>query len=307
MFPSSVSTSDRPGRGIAFMMLAVLVLASMDALIKYLAAYYPVPQIVFFRAIVATLVVVLVFVPRHGWVVLRAVNPMGHAWRWMTGFIALMCFFYSFALLPLADAYTLGFAAPLIMTALSVPLLGEKVGWRRWTAIALGFAGVLVVMQPGAGMFGWAALLPVVAAGFYALALIAIRKLSATETNAAIVFYFGLASAVAAGAIDTIVPGLWVAPDLTGLALLCAVGLLGALGQLAITEAFRAAPVSVLGPFDYSGLLFAVLYGWLFWNEIPGWALLYGAPLIVASGLYILYRETRLALKSRSAPLTPPD
>ena len=159
----------------------------------------------------------------------------------------------------------------------------------------MGFGGVIVALQPGAGVLGWVALLPVIAAGFYALALIAIRKLSATETNAAIVFYFGLFSAIVAGLATALVPGFWVAPDFAGVLLLCAVGLLGAAGQLAITQAFRLAPVSLLGPFDYSGLLFAILFGWLFWRETPSSALIYGAPLIVASGLYILYRETRLA------------
>lgn len=289
-------------RGIANIVLAVGLFAAMDALVKHLAVSYPVLQLVFFRSLFAFLPLTLLIAHSGGLSALATTRPLGHVLRSMTGLVSMLLFFLAFALLPLAEAIALSFAGPLFLTVLSIPLLGEQVGLRRWAAVIVGFLGVLIIVRPGAGVFGPEALIPVGAALAYAFAMIFVRKLSRSETNAAIVFYFTLSCTILS-ALG--LPFVWVTPTLADLPALIGIGLLGGAAQLFMTQAFRLAAAAVVAPFEYLAILFGIGFGYAFWGEIPDrWTLL-GAAVVVASGLYILRREARRRAERALSPADP--
>jgi drug/metabolite transporter (DMT)-like permease len=225
----------------------------------------------------------------------------GHVVRSVVGVGALLMFFYAFANMKPADVVAIGFAAPLIITALSVPLLGEQVGWRRWTAVAVGFAGVVLVVDPGAGVLDPAAVVALAATLCYALTVIVIRKLSETESSTAIVFYFSVIATLVCGAM---MPFLWVTPSLPHLALLALIGLLGGSAQYVMVEAFRRAPVSLLAPFDYTAIFWSLGFGYFIFGETASAEMLAGVAVIAGSGLYILRRE---AVRARTRATPPPS
>jgi drug/metabolite transporter (DMT)-like permease len=162
----------------------------------------------------------------------------------------------------------------------------------------VGFVGVLIMVKPGSGVFGLLALIAIGATFCYALVLIFVRKLSRTETNAAIVFYYSLTSVVATGLL---LPFFWVTPTFPDLLLLIAIGLIGGCAQLTMTAAFRAASVSIVAPFEYTAMFWAVIYGYLLWGDLPGWNIWVGAAVLVASGIYIVHRETNLGVRRAKA------
>jgi len=281
------------GRGIAFMLLSVALFSTMDGMIKWLGADYPTLQIVFFRSLFA-FVPLGFFLARSGSLAaLKTHSLLGHLLRAMVGLSAMSIFFYAYSQMPLANVVAIGFAAPLFVTALSVPLLGERVGPRRWSAVAVGFLGVLVMVRPDRDVFEGVAWLALAGTVFYALAMIFVRRLSRTETSMAIVFYFTLACTLVSGAA---LPFVWTTPDTLGWALLIAVGLLGGLAQLTMTTAFRLAEASVVAPFDYSAMVWTAMIGYLFWQEVPGPHIWLGVAIVGGSGLYIVQREARLGL-----------
>jgi drug/metabolite transporter (DMT)-like permease len=297
------ASAGRAVRGIYFMLLSVFLFSLMDALIKWVSATHPVGQIIFFRNVFAF--VPVFFVLRQaggGLAVLRTRHFGGHLMRGAMGILSMVCIFGAFSLMPLGEAVALSLSAPLFVTVLSVPLLGERVGIRRWSAAIVGFAGILVMTRPGTGVFHPVALLAVGGALFYALAVISIRRLSTADPPATIVFYF-TAFAAAAGAVS--LPFQWVTPDAVGLALLVSIGLLGGIAQLALTQAFRLAPVALVAPFDYGALVFAVLFGYAVWGDVPDGYIVVGAAIVVASGLYILHREIALGRVSRTGAEEP--
>ncbi|MEX2631408.1 MAG: DMT family transporter [Tistlia sp.] len=290
--PDGTTDSDRTVEGIALLVLSVGLFAVMDAAVKWLGATYSTFQIVFFRSLFAFLplgvMIWRVGGLRHS---LRVRDPLGQALRCLFGLGAMLLFFYCYAQMRLADAIAIGFAAPIFVTALSVPLLGEPVGWRRWVACLFGFAGVLVMLKPGAGTFQPVALLALLATLFYALALLWVRKLSKTESTVSIIIYFTITTTLISGLA---LPFVWITPDLPDLALLIAVGIVGGLAQIAMTQAFRLAEASILMPFDYTAMIWAASLGWLIWGEVPGVNIWTGFALVLASGLYILHREAQL-------------
>jgi drug/metabolite transporter (DMT)-like permease len=292
--PTPIPAAPPPGtvlHGIGCLLGAVLLFAVMDTLIKGLSPDFGTFQIIFFRSLFALVPIGFAVMRAGGPAVLRTRRPAGHVLRSLVGLGAMISFFAALRYMPLADVYAISFAAPLFLTALSVPVLGEAVGWRRWTAVLVGFAGVLVVIGPTSGVFSPVALLALAGAFFYALAMLLVRRLSRTEGNATIVLYFTL-TCVAAGGIGMIPD--WVTPERPGqVAMLIGVGIVGGMAQLLLTNAFRLAPAAVIAPLEYTALFWGLLFGWMFFGELPTEALLLGGPLIVASGLYILHRETR--------------
>ena len=281
-----------PARAIVCMTAAVALFTIMDGFIKWLGnAGYPTMQLVFFRSLFAflPLSVVLFRGPWRQQLVTR--RPWTHLVRCLAGLCAMAGFFYSYSVMPLADAIAIGFAAPIFITALSVPLLGEKVGIRRWTACLVGFVGVLIIVQPGPGLLQSGALVALGATVCYAMAAILVRRLSRSDSNVAIVFYFTLCTTlVSAGFL----PWQWVRPDWTDLGLLIMLGLLGGTAQLFMTEAFRHGEVGLIMPFEYTAMIWSVGIGYFVWQEIPGLPVWLGSALVIASGLYIVYRETYL-------------
>ncbi len=280
---------DRIGLGIALMVLSVACFTGMDAVIKHVAqGGYSTPQILFFRNVCA-FVPIAVLVYRQGGVSsLGTGKPMGHLIRSLIGLTAMGSFFYGFQKLPLSEAISISFAAPLFMTALSVPMLGEKVGMRRWIAVLVGFVGVLIMVRPSASMEP-ASLVMLFGTVFFALAMICVRKLSATETSSSIVFYFTVTGALLSGVL---MPWFWTTPTFEDLMWLVSIGLIGGVAQIIVTSAIRVAPIAILAPFEYTALLWATGFDIVIWSIFPSLYTMLGAGILVATGLYILHRET---------------
>jgi len=289
--PALPASEPTIGRGIASMLLAVMVFSTMDALIKWLAPRYPVMEIVFFRSVFG-LVPLLPSLLREGSAPFRTRRPLGQAGRALIGLGATVCFFYAYRFLPLADVFGIAFAAPLFVTALSVPLLGERVGIRRWSAVIVGFLGVLIMVRPDAGVADAASLITLLGTLCYAISLVFLRNLGKTETTVSIVFYVTCTTTLASALT---MPFVWITPSAIDLPLLMLVGIMGGVGQLAITRAFRLAPAAVIAPFDYTALPYAAALGYFIWGDVPEPIFLLGAVIVIGSGLYILHRETRLA------------
>ena len=294
----SHDANNRIGLGIALMLLGTGIFVSMDALVKHLTLEgYPTIQILFFRSCFAFIPVSLFIARSGGIATLRTQRPMGHLMRGVIGLSAMGVIFWAFHSLPISDVVAIMFAAPIFMTVLSIPLLGEKVGPRRWIAVVVGFVGVLVIVRPDAGL-DVTQLIVVAGTVLYALALISIRRLSDTEPSATIVFYFTLAGTVL---MASLLPFGWVTPGtLTDWGLLISVGLIGGTAQLFMTYAIRFAPISVLAPFEYSSMLWAAGFDIVIFSLYPSSATLWGAGIIAATGLYIVHRETQLGTRRKS-------
>jgi drug/metabolite transporter (DMT)-like permease len=277
--------------GIGLGALAFGLFSVMDALIKWLSATYPVPQLVVFNALFALIPVALMAMSRGGLSQLRTRRLGLHLLRGTLGTLGGLLAFYAFSRLPLADAYAIIFATPLLITALSVPILGEAVGWRRWCAVLVGFAGVLVMLRPGIAPVGPGSLAALGAACASACAILLVRKLSMTETTASIAFYSNLTAVTLMAA--TFSPS-FVAPSLHDLLLMALSGLFGGSALLILIAAYRRTPAALVAPFQYTQMLWAIVLGVLFWGDLPEAAMLLGASIVAASGLFILYRETAL-------------
>jgi drug/metabolite transporter (DMT)-like permease len=217
--------------------------------------------------------------------------------RATTGTLAMGCSFYALTLLPLAEHTALTFTTPLFVTILAIPLLGERVGVHRFGAVLLGFLGILVIALGQGGFAGpmdrWLMIGMAVAllhGLFSALTTLLVRSLSATERSTTIVIWQSL---LMTGFTGATLPFVWVTPNGQELLLLLAIGLVGGVAQVLLTEAFASAQVSSLGAYTYTGILWAVLLGWWLFGDVPGWATFAGAGLIVLASLYILHREIR--------------
>ena len=292
------AAEDRIGFGIGCALVGLFGMAVMDACAKFLGAGYAVSQVILARnGIGALAVLVFVLLSGSGFACLMPRRPLLLALRTLVNLGAAFLFFTGLRYLPLADAFAIAFAAPLFITALSMPVLGERVGLRRWAAVVAGFLGVLVVVQPGTESFRVEALLPLGAALCYALAMLIGRKMTRDMSTAAITFWpcLGLAAITL-----VMMPFQWQTPTLTDGALFVFMGIIGTGGMALITQGYRYAPAAVIAPFDYSVLIWGVILGWAVWQDIPAPNVWAGAAILVASGLYILHRETR-----KPKPLQP--
>jgi drug/metabolite transporter (DMT)-like permease len=307
---TAANQPDRPIRAILLMNGAVLLFTIMDAIVKKVSGHYPTGQIVFCRNFFAFLPILL-FLWKTGGLAFRTSRPFGHLLRGVFGVTSMYCFFLSYKLLPLSDAVALSLSSPIFMTVMAIPLLGEKVGIRRWAAVGVGFVGVLIMTRPGAGVFQLAALVPLVAAVFYDLAMVTVRKLNQERTGT-VVFYFTLFACLAGlatipvGRPDWAGYGLgpWIWPGAGDLAVLVIIGTIGGVGQILLTTAFRSAPMSVVAPFDYTALVYAFILGYFCFDEVPDAYLITGALTVVASGIYIVHRETVTARQRHRAAIT---
>ncbi|CAK0753810.1 S-adenosylmethionine uptake transporter [Azospirillaceae bacterium] len=275
---------------IALMLVAVFVFSVINVLVKSLTARYSIVEISFFRSLFALGPTLIMVWAGGGLSSVRTDRFGSHLRRALIGVSSIFLIFWSFQLLPLADAIAISFSAPLFLTALSVPLLGERVGAWRWGAVAVGFSGVLIMVHPDRGLFQLGALVSLAGAVAYALAMITIRDLSRTERPTTIVFWFTLMATLITGAL---LPLAWQTPDGEDLLMLAAVGLLAGVAQQVVTNAFSLGPPAVLGAFNYAAILWATLFGWLFFGDIPSLTVLAGAAVGIASGLFIVFRETR--------------
>ena len=281
-------------KAIGIMLLGILLISIMDALLKWLGSRYDVVQIIFFRAVFAFIPVGIALYLRGGLGQLRTNKPVAHFLRAMTGLGALVLFVEGLTRLPLASVIAIAFAAPIFVTAFSVPLLKEHVGVRRWTAVLVGFLGVLIMVRPGGDLFQWNALYVLGAVLLYSLMIILVRVLGRTESPSSIVFYQSLFSCLVMGLF---LPFFWTTPPWEHLLILIATGLVGGTAQLCLTAAYSRANVAVVAPFEYSAMLWAVIFGYFFFAELPGVEVWMGAPVVIASGIYIAMREAKLDLR----------
>ena len=290
---SAAEAEDRANAaGALFMLTAIMAFSVMDATIKWLAVTYPIMHIVFFRNFFAFIPIGMMLAARRDRLAaLRTRNWKGHLLRAVLGLTSMILFFNAVALMPLAEVVAISFSAPLFITALSMPLLGERVGPRRWAAVAVGFVGVLIILRPGTELFQPVAFLPLTSSLFLSLAMLQVRLLTRTETNIALMAYM-----TAAGILAT-APFLlsgWVSPTGFDWVLFVGMGVIGGTAQYLLTQAFRKAPASLIAPLEYSGILWAGLFGYWLFGELPDRWVFVGSAIVVASGLYILHRETKL-------------
>lgn len=290
------SAAGRRGGSVLVALLAinaaVACLALHNACIKALAGDYPIGQVVFLRNLFALLpIAAVIALGRGGWRLERRNWPL-HLLRAVAILGASASFFLALRFLGLAEATAIGFASPFIIAALSVPLLGERVGWRRWAIIGFGFLAVLIILQPGTAAFQPAALLPLVAAFGYALSMVLSRRLSRSDSDGAVMLLptlFVLVVSLSSA------PFGWRLPSGPDWGLFAVIGLLAGLAYAGVTLAYRRAEASLVGSFEYAALLWSVLLGWLIWQELPGPAVILGSLLLVAAGLALILREARAA------------
>jgi len=276
------------------MLLGIASFASMDAIGKWLIRDISVFQILAVRSTIVTLVIVATFPMIGGFSLMRSPQLGAHGVRALCGVGAFLFFFTSLRFLPLADAVAVAFGGPFIVTALSVPLLGEHVGGRRWVAIAVGFIGMLLIVRPTGEGFQPAALLVILASFSYALMMILTRWMACRrreEQTSTFVFYTFFVQAIVGWLACALVPGSLRPLNGTELALILAMGALALSGHFGITRAFQRAPVSVVAPFEYSALVWATLWGFVVFGEFPGAYVWLGVAIIVAAGLYSVHRE----------------
>jgi drug/metabolite transporter (DMT)-like permease len=289
--------------GIALRVGAATSFGFMAAMIKLGdQAGVSLPELAFYRFAfgLPPLLVWMAFTGNFGaW---RTQRPLAHLLRGVLGLSTMVVAFSAVTILPLAEAATIGFVAPLFSVGLSALVLRERVGRYRWSAVAIGFLGVLIVMQPAGTHFPAIGLVLALLAAFGTAAVtITIRQIGRTETTPTIVLWFTCFAMLASGAF---LPFYGAVHDGRTWAILVALGLFGGLGQLFLTSALRFAPVSVVVPFDYTQLVWAVLLGWALWDMHPASTTWLGAAVIIASGLFTLYREHKLGRdKPRPEPL----
>jgi drug/metabolite transporter (DMT)-like permease len=287
----------RPLKAIMLMLGAVAAFCGMDTLLKLLSQHYPAMEVVALRGAASIPFMVLPLVLMGRVSDLKPVRLGMHFLRAMLMLLVLGAFVYAVRVLSLADAYCIFLAAPLIVTALSVPLLGEHVGWRRWLAICVGLVGVVTMLHPSASsLVSLGAIAALVSATAYAFSAIALRVITKSDTTASVVFWMigimTLFSAVIAA------PG-WVPIRRDDWLPLAAMGIFAAIGQHLVTEAFRNAPPSVVAPFEYTALLWGITVDWAVWHMFPTSRVYIGGSIVIASGLYLIWRERAMS----SAPI----
>ncbi|KQI73720.1 hypothetical protein AN191_02320 [Loktanella sp. 5RATIMAR09] len=292
----------QPLRGIIFKVLSVCMFMGMASLVKAASVDVPPGQAVFFRSFFALPIILGWLAIRHelrdGW---KTKNPMGHFWRGLVGTSAMGLGFTGLGLLPLPEVTAIGYAAPLLVVVFAAMFLNENVRAFRLSAVAMGMVGVLIVLSPrlsvGAGLNHsetLGAIVVLMGAVLAALAQVFVRKLVATETTAAIVFWFTITSSVMA--LFTL-PWGWVVPTWQIAVMLVMAGLLGGVGQILLTSSYRYADASLVAPFDYSSMILALLIGYFIFDEVPTGTMLIGAGIVIAAGVLIIWRERKLGLQ----------
>jgi drug/metabolite transporter (DMT)-like permease len=297
------STHDRRRRlvGIALMSGAVACFACLDAMAKYLGGHMDSLQVVAMRYVSAFFLALMFSNPLNRPGLLRTARPGLQVVRGLLLLSTTTLNFLSFRFLQLDEALAIMFSTPFLVAIMAGPMLGEWVGWRRWAAIGVGFLGVLVVIRPGLGGMHWAALLSVASAFFYASYAIATRKVMRRDSSETTLFYANLVGMIV---MLPVLPLVWTAPS-NGFdwILLLAVGAFGSIGHFLLIMAHDRAPASVLSPFMYTQLLWATTFGYLVFDNVPGFWTLVGAFIVISSGLYLLYREQKT--RGAVAPIEP--
>jgi drug/metabolite transporter (DMT)-like permease len=297
-----------PARGIAFKLISAALFAVMQALVRYLGSRYPIGQVVFYRSVFAIIPVVLVYAWRGELAaVVRTERPLGQAGRGVLSIAGMFFNFGAVARLPLVESNAIAFSSPLFTVALAALILSERVRVYRWSAVIVGFAGVLVVLSPHlsgdeltAAIGGATSLIGVVYAICGSLTnagtAIQTRRLTQSESTSSIVFYFSLSCALAGLAT---LPFGWVTPSGGEIAALISIGILGGTGHIFLTESYRFASASLVAPFDYTAMIWALVLGYAMFGETPTSEIVLGSAIIAAAGLFVILRERQLATMRR--------
>lgn len=286
---------DSFGTAVAWLMFGVVCGLGLDLCAKWLLEDYSLEQFVFLRSVMGLLTFLAIARWYGGLNSLRTDRWKWHLLRTCLACTTMFGFFYGLSKMPLVNTLTLAFTAPLIVTALSVPVLGERVGPRRWAAVVVGFVGVLVILRPGSGLVTPAALAVLVAAAGYAGLAITARKLAGTETTFAMSVYVIIGPMLASALV---LRGNYEAPTASAWVLFALAGLCSAGAWVGIVGGYRRAPPAVLAPFEYTAIVGAAIAGYYLWGEVPDQYVILGGMLIIGSGLYVVYREIGLGVSS---------
>ncbi|MSP82205.1 MAG: DMT family transporter [Alphaproteobacteria bacterium] len=282
----------KPLQGIGLNVLATMLFAVETLMMKWLTADYPVMQVLLLRSIFA-LIPSFLLLRLAGGIDLRSLmtqRPGMHFLRVASSAVAMISFYTSITMLPLADAVGISFSAPLFMAALAIPILGERVGGWRWVALAVGFSGVLLMIRPGGAVLEIGAAIALLSSVFYAVNMIITRKLGTGEPGAKLIVYSNLFHLLIAGLCMIT---RWETPPLRDLALMASVGLIAGFAQFALVQAYRSAAIATVAPFDYVMMIWAAGFGFVIFAEVPNWLTLLGALVVAVSNLAIVVGESR--------------
>lgn len=280
--------ADRPFRGIALILLSTLFLATSDVTAKYLTKTLPPIEITWMRFVVFAAIMIPAMLPGSPLFALRTTRVRFQLLRGLALLGSSILFISGLRYLPIAEASATSFVAPLFVTALSIVFLSEKVGLRRWIATMVGLAGVVIILRPGTGAFRMAALFPIASAFAWACTLVMTRVMSGREHVMTTMTYSSIAGVCV---LSALVPLVWVAPTWHDVLFGLLVGIASTTGQWIVVLAFRYADASVLAPFSYIQLLWASIFGFVVFGEVPDAWTITGAVFIVSSGLYTAHRE----------------
>ncbi|MBD9565300.1 DMT family transporter [Pseudomonas sp. PDM09] len=291
---SSISTPlcgvNHPFKGILLVVVATFLFSSHDALSKYLCGFYPVAMVVWARYVIHTLLMAGIFLPQSGLRVLRTKRPLLQLMRALCLLGTSLLFTGALLFIPLAEATAVNFLAPVLVTALSVPLLGEQVTRGQWLAVICGFIGVLIIVHPGGELFTPAVLLPFCSALFFCFYQLLTRKLSEIDSPTTSNFFAGLCNTLVMSAL---VPFFWQVPSVGHGFLMVALGACGMTAHLLLTQAFRHAAPALLAPFGYCQIVFAGLLGWWLFSHTPTLTTVIGIVVICCSGLAAAWQQRR--------------
>ena len=289
-------------RGIAYMVGSTVMFAGGNAVVKWQLASYPLGEVAFGRTLFAFLTVVAIVLPRTGLAVLRTNRYREHLQRGLSQFGSMLCWFLAVGVLSLGSATAIGFAAPLFTTLLSIVILKEQVGIHRWSALLIGFVGVLIITHPGAGTLTLGALFALGNAVLISTVAIAIRRMSMTESTETLTLYQMSIMTVCTACLLTLG---FRAPHWADALMVALAGIGNGIAQYWWTRSLSLAPPSAVVPFNYLSLIWAAMLGFAVWGDVPTPSLLLGSAIVVASGLYILWRETLRSAARRTLPARP--
>ncbi|WP_319532175.1 DMT family transporter [uncultured Cohaesibacter sp.] len=289
--------------GIGLKLLSTVFFAVMIAMIKYVSETVPTGEVVFSRCFFAIIPLVIVAMIQGNWRdCIRTKQPWLHVRRSIVGAFGMFCWFAAVGMLPLPEATAISFLSPLMVVALAAIFLKETVRVYRWSAVGVGFVGVMIILSPRFSQSSGdvqvlGAVLAVISTLFTAMAGILIRHMTQSEKNAAIIFYFFAATSIYS--LATLFWG-WVLPEWDVMLFLVLAGIFGGLGQIAMTQAFRLTEASLLAPFDYVNMIWAVIIGMILFDEYPSMTVIVGGSIVTLAGLFVVYREHQLGLARKA-------
>jgi len=277
--------------GIIFMTLGMFCLSVNDVVVKGLNTSFPVWEVIFFRAFSGILVsFVLIFI--FGWKSLKTKKPIRHFVRAFSAVGCVIFYFFGLKFLLLSENIAIVHSAPIFAALLAVPILGERLGIHRITAIVIGFIGVIIIVKPGTDVFKLVSILPLISALFMASVYLSTRSLMNTDSSIAIIFYYSLALLITS---IVFFPSDFAMPNIVQLIPLMSLGVMGSLGHYFMSQAAKNAEVVVISPFEYSSFIFVGIMGYIFYNEVPSISIIIGGILIILGGVYIAYREQKVS------------